>query len=103
MHRSNPNQFIHPSTHPLARPQAPLCLLLVGLVLYLFRSIYGECISSYPLNGGSYSLLLNTSSKAVAALGACLSVIAYVATGVVRPSRHGCCCGYGGGGLRASD
>lgn len=47
------------------------------------RSIYGECISSYPLNGGSYSLLLNTSTKAVAALGACLSVIAYVATGVV--------------------
>lgn len=53
-------------------------------MLYFFRSIYGECISSYPLNGGSYSLLLNTSSKAVAALGACLSVIAYVATGVVR-------------------
>ncbi len=65
--------------------QAPLCLLLVGCVLYLFRSIYGECISSYPLNGGSYSLLLNTSSKAVAALGACLSVIAYVATGKPRP------------------
>jgi hypothetical protein len=60
-----------------------MSLLLVGAVLYLFRGIYGEAITSYPLNGGSYTLLLNTSSKAIAALGACLSIIAYIATGVV--------------------
>lgn len=63
--------------------QAPLCLLLVGVVLYLFRGIYGEAITSYPMNGGSYNLLINTTSKPVAALGACLSIIAYIATGVV--------------------
>lgn len=65
--------------------QAPLCLLMVGLALYLFRGIYGEAITSYPMNGGSYNLLINTTSKSVAALGACLSIIAYIATGVVRP------------------
>lgn len=68
----------------LCVPQAPLCLLIVGLALYLFRGIYGEAITSYPMNGGSYNLLINTTSKSVAALGACLSIIAYIATGVVR-------------------
>lgn len=62
---------------------APVCMLLVGTILYLFRSVYGEAISSYPCNGGSYNLLINTSSKAIAASAACLSLIAYIATGVV--------------------
>lgn len=62
---------------------APVSLFCVGMALYVFRSIYGEAISAYPLNGGSYNLLINSTSKAVAAMGACLSVIAYIATGVV--------------------
>eukprot|EP00959_Pyramimonas_sp_CCMP1952_P122414 2559201-Pyramimonas_sp.AAC.1 len=43
---------------------APLCLLLVSMVLYLFRWIYGEAILAIPLNGGCYSVLINTTSKA---------------------------------------
>lgn len=62
---------------------APLCFLLVGLILYLFRSVYGEAITAIPVNGGTYTLLINTTSKAVAAAAACLSVLAYIATGVV--------------------
>ena len=62
---------------------APLCFLMVGLVLYLFRSVYGEAITAIPVNGGTYTLLINTSSKAVAAAAACFSVLAYIATGVV--------------------
>jgi hypothetical protein len=56
----------------------------VSGVLYVFRAVYGEAVTAIPLNGGSYNLLINTTSKAVAAVGACLSVIAYIATGVVR-------------------
>lgn len=62
---------------------APLCFLMVGLVLYLFRSVYGEAITAICLNGGTYALLINTSTKAVAASAACLSILAYIATGVV--------------------
>ena len=98
---------------------APICLLLVGLVLYLFKSVYGEvcrqlsksccnldiCIlqeyekkksawvikialtfqagTAIPLNGGAYNLLLNTTTKSVASLAACLTILSYIATAVV--------------------
>jgi amino acid transporter len=66
---------------------APLCLLLVGFVLYLFKSVYGEAGTAIPLNGGAYNLLLNTTSKSVASLAACLTILSYVATAVMRPLR----------------
>jgi amino acid transporter len=62
---------------------APICLLLVGLVLYLFKSVYGEAGTAIPLNGGAYNLLLNTTSKSVASLAACLTILSYIATAVV--------------------
>uniref|UniRef100_A0A6U2CW25 Amino acid permease/ SLC12A domain-containing protein n=1 Tax=Hemiselmis andersenii TaxID=464988 RepID=A0A6U2CW25_HEMAN len=62
---------------------APLCLLIVGFVLYLFKSVYGEAGTAIPLNGGAYNLLLNTTSKSVASLAACLTILSYVATAVV--------------------
>ena len=37
---------------------APLVLLAVGMVLYLYRSVYAEVGSALPLNGGTYTLLL---------------------------------------------
>ena len=42
-----------------AGPLAPIALLLVAGVLYLFRGIYAEVGSALPLNGGAYNLLLN--------------------------------------------
>lgn len=72
---------------------APLCLLIVGFVLYLFKSVYGEAGTAIPLNGGAYNLLLNTTSKSVASLAACLTILSYVATAVKqRPARRPLLC-----------
>jgi amino acid transporter len=62
---------------------APLCLMLVGLVLYLFRGIYHETVMALPCNGGTYNILLNCTSKQVASMAAVFAVIAYITTGVV--------------------
>jgi predicted histidine transporter YuiF (NhaC family) len=42
-----------------------------------------EAVTSIPMNGGTYNLLLNTTSKFAAALAACLSILSYMATAVV--------------------
>ncbi|CAN0427988.1 unnamed protein product, partial [Discosporangium mesarthrocarpum] len=47
------------------------------------RFIYGEAISALPMNGGSYNVLINTTSKPMASFAACLAIISYIATGVV--------------------
>ncbi|KAL0488542.1 amino acid permease YdaO [Acrasis kona] len=65
---------------------APVCLLVVAVVLYLFKSVYEEVGSALALNGASYALLLNTTSKQIASLAACLTIISYVATAVVSAS-----------------
>jgi len=62
---------------------APVALLMVACVLYLFRSIYAEVIGALPLNGGAYNALLNTTSKFRASLAACLTVLSYMATAVI--------------------
>ncbi|MCB2407186.1 APC family permease [Hymenobacter lucidus] len=63
-----------------------IALLIVGAVLYLFRSIYGEVVGALPLNGGAYNVLLNTTSKRNAALAACLTILSYMATAVISAS-----------------
>ena len=62
---------------------APVVLLVVVGVLYLFRKIYAEVGSALPLNGGSYTVLLNTSGKRLAAGAAVLTLLSYVATAVI--------------------
>ncbi|KAG7344214.1 amino acid permease [Nitzschia inconspicua] len=62
---------------------APFCLMLVGLVLYLFRGIYHETVMALPCNGGTYNILLNCTSKQVASIAAVFAIIAYITTGVV--------------------
>ena len=62
---------------------APVCLLCVGLVLYLFRGIYAETVTALPCNGGTYNILLNCTSKQFASLAATCGIISYIATGVV--------------------
>jgi hypothetical protein len=74
-------------TSTMSGQLAPLCLLLVGFVLYLFKSVYGEAGTAIPLNGGAYNLLLNTTTKSVASLAACLTILSYVATAVIRASQ----------------
>ena len=62
---------------------APVSLLMVAGVLYLFRSIYGEVVGALPLNGGAYNALLNTTSKYRASVAACLTMLSYMATAVI--------------------
>ncbi|NIA08996.1 MAG: amino acid permease [Nitrospiraceae bacterium] len=63
-----------------------IALLIVALVLYLFRKIYGEVVGALPLNGGAYNALLNTTSKSMASLAATLTILSYVATAVISAS-----------------
>ncbi|WP_338407735.1 APC family permease [uncultured Flavobacterium sp.] len=60
-----------------------ISLLIVALVLFLFRKIYGEVVGAIPLNGGAYNVLLNTSTKRLASLAATLTVLSYMATAVI--------------------
>jgi amino acid transporter len=62
---------------------APVALAVVAGILYLYRFIYGEVLNAVPLNGGSYNVLLNTTSKRLAAMAASLAILSYIATGVV--------------------
>jgi hypothetical protein len=61
----------------------PVCMILVIIVLYMFRTVYSEVCTALPLNGGTYNVLLNTTSKSVAAVAAALSLLSYLATAVV--------------------
>jgi amino acid transporter len=65
---------------------APIALLIVAAVLYLFRSIYAEVVGALPLNGGAYNALLNTTTKFKASLAACLTILSYMATAVISAS-----------------
>ena len=60
-----------------------MVLLVVATVLYLFRKIYAEVGSALPLNGGTYTVLLNTTNKNAAAAAACLTLLSYIATAVI--------------------
>jgi len=60
-----------------------ISLLVVAVVLFLFRKIYGEVVGAIPLNGGAYNVLLNTSTKRLASLAATLTVLSYMATAVI--------------------
>lgn len=63
-----------------------ISLLIVALVLFMFRKIYGEVVGALPLNGGAYNVLLNTSTKRLASLAAALTVLSYMATAVISAS-----------------
>ena len=61
-------------------------LLIVAAVLFLFRKIYAEVVGALPLNGGAYNALLNTTSKSLASVAACLTLLSYMATAVISAS-----------------
>ncbi len=65
---------------------APIVLVIVALVLYLYRKVYAEVGSALPLNGGTYTVLLNTTNKRIAAGAACLTLLSYIATAVISAS-----------------
>ncbi|KNC87542.1 hypothetical protein SARC_00366 [Sphaeroforma arctica JP610] len=62
---------------------APFALIIVAALLYLFRDIYSEVVTALPVNGGTYTALLNTTTKQVSSIAACLTLLSYVSTAVV--------------------
>jgi amino acid transporter len=62
---------------------APLCLMLVSAVLVLFRQVYIEVVSALPINGATYTAMVNTSSKMAAAAAGSLSLLSYISAAVV--------------------
>ncbi len=66
-----------------AHALAPLALLIVAGILYLYRKIYTEVVEALPLNGGAYNCLLNSTRKFTASLAACLTLLSYLATAVI--------------------
>jgi amino acid transporter len=60
--------------------------MVSGIVLYMFRGIYSEVVTALPVNGGTYTVLLNTTAKSIASLAACLTMLSYVSTAVVSAS-----------------
>lgn len=60
-----------------------ITLLIVSLVLFFFRKIYGEVVGALPLNGGAYNALLNTTNKSTASFAATLTILSYMATAVI--------------------
>lgn len=63
-----------------------ISLLMVSLILFLFRKIYGEVVGALPLNGGAYNALLNTTKKSTASVAASLTILSYMATAVLSGS-----------------
>jgi amino acid transporter len=78
--------YVSALTIGYAGQYAWISLLVVGVVLFLFRKIYGEVVGALPLNGGAYNVLLNTSTKKMASVAAILTVLSYMATAVISAS-----------------
>lgn len=78
--------YVSALTIVYAGQYAWISLLIVALVLFMFRKIYGEVVGALPLNGGAYNVLLNTSTKRLASLAAALTVLSYMATAVISAS-----------------
>jgi amino acid transporter len=62
---------------------APLVLLFVGVVLFLYKAVYTEVVEALPVNGGAYNCLLNGTSKVIAAIAGITTFLSYIATAVI--------------------
>lgn len=62
---------------------APLFILLVVLALWLFKATYQEGTSVSPLNGGAYTMVLQTVGRRAALVVGSLTILSYLATAVV--------------------
>ncbi len=62
---------------------APLVLLGIGFVLFLYKKVYTEVVEALPVNGGAYNCLLNGTSKTTASAAGVMTLLSYVATAVI--------------------
>lgn len=62
---------------------APLVLIVVAMVLFLYKAVYTEVVEALPVNGGAYNCLLNGTSKTIAAIAGLMTLLSYIATAVI--------------------
>ena len=62
---------------------APIVLLIVVGILYLYKFVYTEVVEALPVNGGAYNCLLNATSKKFAAVAGVMTILSYTATAVI--------------------
>lgn len=62
---------------------APLILLSIGGILFLYKKVYTEVVEALPVNGGVYNCLLNATSKPIAATAGVMTFLSYIATAVI--------------------
>jgi len=62
---------------------APLVLLLIAAVLFLYRKVYIEVVEALPNNGGAYNCLLNGTAKHFAVVAGVITILSYIATAVL--------------------
>jgi amino acid transporter len=62
---------------------APIVLLMIGFVLFLYKKVYTEVVEALPINGGAYNCLLNGTSKIIAAIAGVMTFLSYIATAVI--------------------
>ncbi|HEY9720436.1 MAG TPA: APC family permease [Oscillatoriaceae cyanobacterium] len=69
--------------YPLVGFAAPFFVLLVVLCMWFFKLTYQEGTSVSPLNGGAYTMVLQTIGRRAALVVGSLTILSYLATAVV--------------------
>ncbi|MEB3195720.1 MAG: APC family permease [Candidatus Sericytochromatia bacterium] len=69
--------------YPLVGFTAPFFITLVCLAMWLFKTAYQEGCAVNPLNGGAYSMVLQTVGRRAALVVGSLTILSYLATAVV--------------------
>ncbi|HEY9855916.1 MAG TPA: APC family permease, partial [Stenomitos sp.] len=62
---------------------APFFILLVAIAMWLFKATYQEGTAVTPINGGAYTMLLQTVGRRAGLVVGSLTILSYLATGVV--------------------
>ena len=68
---------------PIVGYLAPLIVLSVCLMMWLFKKTYEEGLALSPYNGGAYSMILRSLGRQAAVLAGALTVVSYLATAAV--------------------
>ncbi|MBZ0188002.1 MAG: APC family permease, partial [Candidatus Obscuribacterales bacterium] len=68
---------------PYVHFAAPVIILVVCLVMWLFKSTYEEGCAVSPFNGGAYIMVLQTVGKRLALVVGALTILSYLATATV--------------------
>ncbi len=62
---------------------APLMILIVCLLMWLFKLTYEEGCAASPFNGGAYMMVLQTVGRRMAMVVGALTILSYLATAAV--------------------